>query len=74
MVRLNITLPEDVIECLDKVSNKSRFIAEAVRERFKKDAKDKMNKELIEAYKASAQEDKKTNDEWDNATFMEGWE
>ena len=34
MVRMNITMPERVAQKLDKVKNKSRFIAEAVEEKM----------------------------------------
>ncbi|HLF17559.1 MAG TPA: hypothetical protein VI749_01535 [Candidatus Omnitrophota bacterium] len=65
MVRLNITMPEEVVKQLQKVPNKSRFIAEAVREKMRNDEMKKLKAELIEGYKASAEEDKEVAAEWD---------
>jgi predicted RNase H-like HicB family nuclease len=39
-VRINVSLPEDVIQSIDRVSaNRSRFLAEAARERLKRQRK-----------------------------------
>lgn len=36
IVRLNVTLPEDVVQAIDRVSsNRSRFLAEAAREKLR---------------------------------------
>ena len=39
MVRLNIIIPEDVGRDLKRVKNKSRFIAQTLRDRFKQEKK-----------------------------------
>ena len=65
MIRMNITVPEDVAEKLNKVKNKSRYIAQAVLEKIKKDEMDKLKNDLIEGYKASYEEDKKEAEFWD---------
>ena len=39
-IRINVSLPEDVIQSIDRVSaNRSRFLAEAARERLKRQRK-----------------------------------
>jgi metal-responsive CopG/Arc/MetJ family transcriptional regulator len=73
MKRLNITLPDRVAEALVNYSNKSKFIAEAVIQKIEKDNKEKLDKLLIEGYKAESKNDEKINKEWENATF-ERWD
>jgi len=72
MKRLNITLPEDLINQLNHISNKSKFIAEALREKLKREKKKKMRELLTEGYAAAKEEDRKINEEWGNIT-LEGW-
>ncbi len=72
MVRLNITIPEDVAEQLHQIRNKSQFIARAVAEKFNREKKQKLEKAMIEGYKEAAAEDQRLNDEWDAAT-RGGW-
>ena len=71
--RLNITIPEDVAKELDKVPNKSKFIAQAVSEKIKRIKKEKLIKELKEGYRATKEEDKALNEEWKKIT-IEGLE
>ena len=74
MIRLNITMPEDVVKKLEKIPNKSRFIAEAVREKMRNDEMKKLKDELIEGYKAmNGEEYKQGLKDWD-AISAEGWE
>ncbi len=73
MVRLNITLPEDVVKSLRQVSNKSNFIAKVLREKFKMEAEERLKNELILAYKESAEEDKMLTEDWE-CVDLEGWE
>jgi len=68
MVRLNITLPDDLAKDLKKVNNKSKFIADTLRDRFKKDKKQSMLKQLKEAYQKSALEDQVVVKDWDNTS------
>ncbi|MCD6107391.1 MAG: hypothetical protein J7J57_04210 [Caldisericaceae bacterium] len=70
--RLNITIPESVAKKMDKIPNKSRFIAEAVEERLRRMEKEKLAKLLVEGYKATKEEDRAVNKEWEKAT-LEGW-
>jgi metal-responsive CopG/Arc/MetJ family transcriptional regulator len=72
MKRLNITLPERVAEAIEVYQNKSKFIAEAIREKIEKDKKEKLDTLLIEGYKSECSSDKKINKEWETAT-IEGW-
>ncbi len=72
MKRLNITLPEELTREIENISNKSRFIAEALKEKLTRIKKEKLNKLLAEGYKATKEEDKKINEEWENVT-LEGW-
>jgi len=70
--RLNITIPESVAKKMDKIPNKSRFIAEAVEERLRRMEKEKLAKLLVEGYKATKEEDGAVNKEWEKAT-LERW-
>ena len=67
-VRINITLPAEIAEMLRNVKNKSSYIAEAVRERFERDEKANLIKELAEGYKVRKSEDKQLALEWDNTS------
>jgi len=72
MKRLNITLPEDLIEEIKDLSNKSRFIADALKEKLERIKREELDRRLIEGYKATIEEDKKINEEWEKIT-LEGW-
>lgn len=72
MVRLNITMPEDLAEDIADIQNKSRFIAEALREKLKRQKEEQLERSLKEAYQELAQEDKHLNQEWEGVT-LEGW-
>ena len=75
-VRLNITLPEDLAHQLDRLvgpRKKSRFIAEALRQRIEKMKNDQIQKLLKEGYKARKAESLATTKEF-NPTDLEGWD
>ena len=72
MKRLNITLPEEIVRELKNVPNKSRFIADVLREKFERERKKKLDELLIEGYKTTKEENKKINKEWEEIT-LEGW-
>jgi len=58
-VRLNITLPEELAQDLSNIvkpKNKSRFIAEALKQRLKKIRYDKLQEMLEEGYRARKDE------------------
>jgi hypothetical protein len=65
MVRMNITIPDDVSKELQCVKNKSRFIAQILREKFITERKNMMDKKLEESYKKAAQEDSALVKDWD---------
>jgi metal-responsive CopG/Arc/MetJ family transcriptional regulator len=70
--RLNITLPEEIAQEIKYISNKSGFIAEAVKEKLDRINKEKLDKLLIEGYKATRKVDKEIDQEWGKIT-LEGW-
>ena len=72
MKRLNITLPEEIAQEIKDIPNKSAFISEAVKEKLGRINKEKLDKLLIEGYKATRKEDKEINQEWAKIT-LEGW-
>ncbi len=69
--RLNITLPEKIAQEIKYIPNKSAFIAVAVKEKLDRINKEKLDKLLIEGYKATRKEDKEINQEWEKITLEE---
>ncbi len=67
MVRMNITLPDDVGKELKRIRNKSGFIAATLRERFILERKHQMAVILDKAYQKAALEDKALVRELDNS-------
>lgn len=72
MKRLNITLPEEIIEEIKNVPNKSRFITQALKEKLERTKREKLDELLIEGYKATKEEDKRIDKEWEKVT-LERW-
>ena len=72
MRRLNITLPDEVIREIKDLPNKSRFIAEALKEKLERIEREKLDRLLVEGYKATKEEDKRIDKEWGKIT-LEGW-
>jgi len=72
MKRLNITLPEEIIEEIKNVPNKSRFITQALKEKLERTKREKLDELLIEGYKATKEEDKRIEKEWEKVT-LERW-
>lgn len=58
MVRLNITLPDDLGKELKKVSNKSRFISQVLRGKLEIEKRQRLDKLLIEGCQDIRKEDK----------------
>ena len=58
MIRLNITIPDDVGKQLSRIKNKSHFIAVTLRERFLAERRKATEDLLEQAYKKAAKEDK----------------
>jgi hypothetical protein len=75
--RINITLPEDVIQILKKKTKsgeKSSYIAEAIRAYSKKQSKQMFAQEMIKGYQATAREDIQENEFWDETLSDESEE
>jgi len=73
--RINITLPEDVLEILNKKAKngeKSSYIAEAVRAYSKKQSQQLLVREMIRGYEATALEDRQDQELWSKATSDDG--
>lgn len=73
MIRLNITLPDDLVKQLRQEKNKSRFIADALREKINRENREKTECLMKEGYSATSREDKKLTAEWEKAS-LEEWE
>ncbi len=67
-VRVNITLPFEIAEMIKNVTNKSAFIAEAIRDRAEREEKANLIKELTEGYKVRKKEDKELSLDWDKTS------
>ena len=75
MVRLNITLPEELARHLEKVAgsrNKSSFIAETLKQRIAEMQEEELNKILEEGYKARKKESLSIAQEFEPVD-VEGW-
>ena len=75
-VRLNITLPKELAEQLDKLvapKKKSLFITETLRERIEKIQNEQLQKLLEEGYKAARKENLVLAREFEPAD-LEGWD
>lgn len=75
-VRLNITLPKGLVQAMNRVTEprkRSRFIAEAVRQKIEQNDKEELEKLLIEGYRAAAKESLALTKEFESAD-LEGWD
>ena len=75
IVRLNITMPKDLAQALDRVvgpRKRSQFIVEAVKQRIDQKKKEKLEKILEEGYRATAKESAAISKEFEVAD-LEGW-
>jgi metal-responsive CopG/Arc/MetJ family transcriptional regulator len=76
MVRMSITIPEELAQKLDQVAGsrkKSEFITESLIERIKKMEQEKLQKELAEGYKARKVESLKIAEDFESVD-LEGWD
>ncbi len=76
IVRLNITLPREVAESLNSMTEprtRSRFISAAIVERIERRQKEKLEKDLEEGYRATRQEALAISKEFETAD-LEGWD
>ncbi len=75
-VRLNITLPKVLVEAMNRVTEprkRSRFIAEAVRQKIEQKEKEEMENQLVEGYQATAKESLVLTKEFESVD-LEGWD
>jgi metal-responsive CopG/Arc/MetJ family transcriptional regulator len=75
-VRLNITLPKGLVQAMNRVAEprkRSRFIAEAVRQKIEQNDKEALEKLLVEGYRAAAKESLALTKEFESAD-LEGWD
>ncbi len=75
-IRLNITIPIDLAQSLNRFAGhrrRSRFIAEALRCRFKEMEKESLEKKLEEGYRDTAEESLAISKEFE-AADLEGWD
>ncbi len=76
MVRMNITIPEDLARQLDHLvgqRKKSSFIAEALHERIKKIEQEALHKMLEEGYRARKEEGLDIAKDFESVD-LEGWD
>ena len=76
MVRMSITIPEDLALKLDQVAGprkKSEFITESLKERIQKMEQEELQKELAKGYKARKAETLSIAEEFGPAD-LEGWD
>jgi len=76
MVRMSITIPEDLAQKLDQIAGsrkKSEFITESLEERIRKMEQEELQKELAEGYKARKAESLSIAEEFEPAD-LEGWD
>ncbi len=75
-VRLNITLPKDLVHLIDQMSGprkRSLFIAEAVQLKVRQAKKEALEKKLAEGYRASYNQSREMASEFE-AIDLEGWD
>lgn len=75
-VKLNITLPEALVDELNRLTRKrekSRFISEAISTKIQEVKKKKLEMELEEGYKSTAQEAADLMEEF-AISDLEGWD
>jgi metal-responsive CopG/Arc/MetJ family transcriptional regulator len=75
-IRLNITLPKDLVNLIDKMSGsrkRSLFIAEAVQLKVRQAQKGVLEKKLAEGYRAGFNESREMVSEFE-AVDLEGWD
>jgi metal-responsive CopG/Arc/MetJ family transcriptional regulator len=75
-VRLNITLPKGLVQAMKRMTGqrkRSRFIAEAIRDKIEQTEKKRIESLLEEGYRASAKESIALAGEFEKAD-LEGWD
>ena len=65
---MNITVPDDIGKELGRIKNKSRFIAQTLREKFMAERKKSTDSLLENAYKKAATEDRDLVQDWNGVS------
>ena len=76
VVRMNITIPEELAQQLDKLigpRKKSHFITETLKERIERIQDEELQKMLEEGYKVRKKEGQSIAEEFESAD-LEGWD
>lgn len=76
VVRMNITLPEELVRQINKLvkpKKKSQFIAESLQQRIARIQREKMQEVLEEGYKARKKESQSLAKEFESVD-LEGWD
>jgi metal-responsive CopG/Arc/MetJ family transcriptional regulator len=75
-VRFNVTRPKGLVEAMNRMTEprkRSRFIAEAVRQKIEQKEKEEIEKLLEEGYQAAAKESLALTKKFESAD-LEGWD
>ncbi len=75
-VRLNITLPKDLVAALNRVTEpgqRNRFITESLKERLARLEKAELERQLVEGYQATARDGVEITKEFSEAD-LEHWD
>jgi len=75
-VRLNITLPKDLVQDLNELSEhrkRSRFITDAIRQMVEQKRKEKLERALEEGYRNNKKESLVLSKEFEDID-LEGWD
>jgi CopG family transcriptional regulator/antitoxin EndoAI len=75
-IRLNVTLPKDLVMALDSQAGprkKSQYIAKAIRRQLEQDRKEALDRALKEGYRSTAQQGLSISREFE-AADLEGWD
>lgn len=72
MKRWNITLPDDLSKELSSIPNKSRFIADTLKEKLRKMKRAELDRLLVEGYKKNKEEAQGIDEDWESAS-LESW-
>jgi len=76
VVRMNITLPEELVRQIDKLvkpKKKSQFIAESLQQRIARIQREKLQEVLEEGYKARKKESQSLAKKFESVD-LEGWD
>jgi Arc/MetJ-type ribon-helix-helix transcriptional regulator len=74
-VKLNFTIPEDIVGMLKArigEGNRSAFVGAAIRSKLNQLEQEQLRQTLIEGYLARRDEDAEVSREWEKPT-LEGW-